>query len=76
MSSNDLTIYLYDIEYKGKLYESKFEVYNEGNPISKYELIQPLIINLEKDNAISRFRFNRENPQAIKVWFNKLKKIN
>ena len=29
-SSNDLTIYLYDIEEKGKLYESKFKVYNEG----------------------------------------------
>jgi len=74
MSSNDLTIYLYDIEEKEKLYESKFEVYNEGDPISKYELIQPLIINLQKENAIVDFDLIAKNPQAIKVWFSKLKK--
>jgi len=74
MSSNDLTIYLYDVEEKGKLYESKFEVYNEGAPISKYELIQPLIINLQKENAIIDFDLIEKNPKAIKVWFSKLTK--
>jgi hypothetical protein len=74
IGSNDLTIYLYNIEEKGKLYESKFEVYNEGSPISKYELIQPLIINLQKENAIVDFDLIEKNPQAIKVWFSKLTK--
>lgn len=74
LGSNDLTIYLYDIVEKGKLYESKFEVYNEGSPISKHELIQPLIINLQKDNAIVDFDLIAKNPQAIKVWFSKLTK--
>ena len=49
-------------------------MYNEGDSISKYELIQPLIINLEKDNAIVNFDLIEKNPQAIKVWFSKLKK--
>jgi len=74
IGSNDLTIYLYDVAEKGKLYESKFEVYNEGNPISKHELIQPLIINLQKDNAIVDFDLIAKNPQAIKIWFSKLTK--
>lgn len=73
-STNDLTIYLYDTQEKGTYYESKFEVYNEGTPISKYELIQPLIINLEEDNAIVDFDLIQKKPEAIKVWFSKLKK--
>jgi len=73
-STNDLTIYLYEMQEKGAYYESKFEVYNEGNPISKYELIQPLIINLEEDNAIIDFDLIQKKPEAIKVWFSKLKK--
>jgi len=73
-NSNDLTIYLYEMEEKGEYYESKFEVYNEGNPISKYELIQPLIINLKANNAIIDFDLIQKNPEVIKVWFSKLKK--
>jgi len=73
-STNDLTIYLFEMQEKGGYYESKFEVYNEGNPISKCELIQPLIINLEEDNAIVDFDLVKKKPEAIKVWFSKLKK--
>jgi len=73
-STNDLTIYLFDMQEKGTYYESKFEVYNEGSPISKYELIQPLIINLEEDNAIVDFDLIQKKPEAIKVWLSKLKK--
>lgn len=74
LSSNDLTIYLYDNEQIGEYYTSKFEVYNEGAAISKHELIQPLTINLEKDNAIVDFDLIEKQPEAIKVWFSKLTK--
>lgn len=74
LSSNDLTIYLYENEPVGANYQSKFEIYNEGTPISKHELIQPLIINLEKENAIIDFDLIEKNPEAIKVWFSKLTK--
>lgn len=74
LGSNDLTIYLYDSGELSGNYQSKFEVYNEGNPISKHELIQPLIVNLEKDNAIVDFDLIEKNPLAIKVWFSKLTK--
>ncbi len=74
LGSNDLTIYLYDSEEVSGNYQSKFEVYNEGNPISKYELIQPLIINIEKENAIVDFDLIEKEPLAIKVWFSKLTK--
>lgn len=74
LNSNDLTIYLYENESVGVNYQSKFEVYNEGTPISKHELIQPLVINLEKENAIIDFDLIEKNPEAIKVWFSKLKK--
>lgn len=74
LGSNDLTIYLYDSEVVSGNYQSKFEVYNEGNPISKYELIQPLIINIEKENAIVDFDLIEKEPLAIKVWFSKLTK--
>jgi hypothetical protein len=74
LSSNDLTIYLYDNEQVEKQYLSKFEIYNEGAAISKHELIQPLTINLEKDNAIVDFDLIDKEPDAIKVWFSKLTK--
>lgn len=74
LSSNDLTIYLYDNEHIEDYYQSNFEVYNEGVAISKHELIQPLIINLEKDNAIVDFDLIDKEPDAIKVWFSKLTK--
>ncbi len=74
LNSNDLTIYLYEHEQIGVQYQSKFEVYNEGMAISKYELIQPLIINLQKENAIVDFDLIEKNPEAIKVWFSKLTK--
>jgi hypothetical protein len=74
IDSNKLTVYLFDSETKEKLYESKFEIYNEGNSISKYELIQPLIINLQNENSIVDFDLIAKNPNAIKVWFSKLKK--
>ena len=73
-STNDITIYLYEMQEKDGYYESKFEVYNEGNPISKHELIQPLIINLEEGNAIVDFDLIQKTPEVIKVWFSKLKK--
>lgn len=72
LSSNDLTIYLYDTDQIEGKYVSNFEIYNEGEAISKHELIQPLIINLEKDNAIIDFDLIEKEPQAIKVWFSKL----
>ena len=74
LNSNDLTIYLYDNEQVNTYYESKFEVYNEGEAISKHELIQPLTINLNKDNAIIDFDLVEKNPETIKVWFSKLTK--
>ncbi|MGB1270007.1 MAG: hypothetical protein ACPG45_09730 [Flavobacteriaceae bacterium] len=74
LNSNDLTIYLYEDEQIGTHYHSKFEVYNEGMAISKHELIQPLIINLQKENAIVDFDLIEKNPEAIKVWFSKLTK--
>jgi hypothetical protein len=74
LSSNDLTIYLYNNEQVKNYYLSKFEVYNEGAAISKHELIQPLTINLEKDNAIIDFDLIEKSPEAIKVWFSKLTK--
>lgn len=74
LSTNELTVYLYESEEKGANYSSNFEIYNEGSPISKYELIQPLTINLEDDNAIIDFDLILKEPEAIKVWFSKLKK--
>lgn len=74
LSSNDLTIYLYNNEQVKNNYLSRFEVYNEGSAISKHELIQPLTINLEKDNAVIDFDLIEKNPEAIKVWFSKLTK--
>ncbi|MGB0974173.1 MAG: hypothetical protein ACPGU9_04190 [Flavobacteriaceae bacterium] len=72
LSSNDLTIYLFESEQVNERYLAKFEVYNEGMAISKYELIQPLVINLEKDNAIVDFDLIEKKPEAIKVWLSKL----
>lgn len=72
IDSNELTIYLYDTVKVNNSYESKFEIYNEGNPISKYELIQPLIVNIETENSIKDFDLISKNPDVIKVWFSKL----
>ena len=74
IGSNELTVYLFDSGKKENFYESKFEIYNEGNSISKYELIQPLILNLQEENSIVDFDLIEKNPKAIKVWFSKLKK--
>lgn len=74
LNSNNLTIYLYENEEIEQQFQSYFEVYNEGAAISKHELIQPLIINLEKENAIVDFDLIEKKPEAIKVWFSKLTK--
>lgn len=73
LNTNELTVYLYESEEKGANYISNFEIYNEGSPISKYELIQPLTINLGEDNAIIDFDLILKEPEAIKVWFSKLR---
>ena len=73
-TTNELTIYLFSAKEEQGKHISKFELYNEGNPISKYELIQPLVVNVGDENAIIDFDLISKEPTAIKVWFNKLTK--
>ncbi len=72
IKSNELTVYLYNTIELNNGYESKFEVYNEGSPISKYELIQPLTLNIGSENKINDFDLISKSPDVIKVWFSKL----
>ena len=73
-TTNELTIYLFSAKEEQGKHISKFELYNEGSPISKYELIQPLVVNVGDENAIIDFDLISKEPTAIKVWFNKLTK--
>ena len=73
-TTNELTIYLFSAKEEQGKHISTFELYNEGDPISKYELIQPLVVNVGDENAIIDFDLISKEPTAIKVWFNKLTK--